>query len=128
MTKHYFVSLNWNELIVFKCILRKLNARFSEVVLSFVFFFEICMAFLHTSLKLNITPPPPPPLLISLNMQSNNQSISPQPSHLPPSPRDPDHVTSNDSSHAAEQVGLSGRCQLCFALVPLVCCCRYLRL
>lgn len=47
--------------------------------------------------------------MISPNMQNNNQSISPQPSHLPPSPHDPDHVTNNDSSHsAAEQVGFSG--------------------
>lgn len=35
MTKHYFTSLNWNELIVYKYILRKLNARFIEIVLSF---------------------------------------------------------------------------------------------
>lgn len=35
MTKHYFASLSWNELIVLKYILRKLNARFIEVVLSF---------------------------------------------------------------------------------------------
>ncbi|XP_075878861.1 dickkopf-related protein 3a [Nelusetta ayraudi] len=36
-------------------------------------------------------------------LQNNNQSISPQPSHLPPSPHDPDHVTNNDSSHSAAE-------------------------
>lgn len=72
------------------------------------------MEFLHTRLKLKIPPP-----VISPNMQNNNQSISPQPSHLPPSPHDPDHVTNNDSSHAAaEQVGFQEviGVSLCFVL------------
>lgn len=55
-----------------------------------------------STLVLNLYPP-----VIFPYIQNSTESISPQPSHLPPSPQDPDHVTSNDSAHdAAVKVGL----------------------
>lgn len=59
--------------------------------------------------------------MLSPNMQNSNESVSPQPTLLPPSPHDPDHVASNDSDSAHDAAGEVGFQAMTWGVVDVFC-------